>query len=135
MTAVKERNVTKAYEILDYERKVVWLDRISLSKATVYEAADDGQEQIVRLLFERGADINYDDTTLHAASKGGHTQVVRLLLEKRAGINTTSKMGAPRCRRLQQTGTRCLSSYCLRRAVTSMLVLELVIVPRCMPLH
>lgn len=52
-------------------------------------AADKGYLEIVRLLIQRGADVNVEDTFYHAtpvvwASYNGHTAVVRLLLESGA---------------------------------------------------
>ena len=47
---------------------------------------------IVKLLFEKGADVNAKDTTddtitLWRASDNGHTEVVKLLLENGADVN------------------------------------------------
>ncbi|KZP27544.1 hypothetical protein FIBSPDRAFT_730607, partial [Athelia psychrophila] len=46
---------------------------------------------IVRLLLEKGADVNapggYYGNALQAASEGGHDVIVRLLLEKGANVN------------------------------------------------
>jgi ankyrin repeat protein len=54
------------------------------------EAASKGNEDVVQLLLERGADINAEDhrgwTALHAAAVNGHVDVVRLLLERGADV-------------------------------------------------
>ncbi|KAL9609925.1 MAG: hypothetical protein Q9167_005343 [Letrouitia subvulpina] len=54
-------------------------------------ASYEGHESIVRLLLEKGADINAQcgryGTALQAASASGHESIVRLLLEKGADIN------------------------------------------------
>ncbi|KAJ7112606.1 hypothetical protein C8R44DRAFT_249148 [Mycena epipterygia] len=51
-----------------------------------------GHINIIRLLLEKGADVNAagveDGSALYAASAKGHTETVRLLLEKGADINT-----------------------------------------------
>ncbi|KAJ7112597.1 hypothetical protein C8R44DRAFT_882361 [Mycena epipterygia] len=50
-----------------------------------------GHINIVRLLLEKGADVNTADaehgSALQAACSGGHTETVRLLLEKGADVN------------------------------------------------
>lgn len=47
-------------------------------------ASTEGHEQVVRLLLDRGADVNAQrgeyGSTLQAASRGGHKQVVQKLL-------------------------------------------------------
>ncbi|KAJ7602548.1 ankyrin repeat-containing domain protein [Mycena polygramma] len=61
-------------------------------------ASEEGQEEVVRLLIEHGADVNADGgQALRAASKEGKTAVVRLLIEAddkvdvdRRGHNSTT---------------------------------------------
>ena len=62
-----------------------------------------GHRAIVRLLLEKGADIEAKDsrfgrTPLLWAVKGGHEAVVKLLLEKGADIKVTDRMVRRRCR-------------------------------------
>lgn len=47
-------------------------------------AAENGNVEIVKMLLERGADIN-DEDLLYAASFNGHNEVLKFLLEKGAG--------------------------------------------------
>ena len=58
-------------------------------------AAQGGKEQVVRLLLEKGADIEARDRTqqtpLHYAAYSGSEKLVRLLLEKGADIEARSK--------------------------------------------
>ncbi|RDW85731.1 hypothetical protein BP5796_04056 [Coleophoma crateriformis] len=65
-------------------------------------ASEDGHINIVKLLVEKGADINAADmngrTLLYRASENGHIDVVKLLLEKGADVNATDKNGwTPLC--------------------------------------
>ncbi|KAJ7112585.1 ankyrin repeat-containing domain protein [Mycena epipterygia] len=59
--------------------------------AAFHAASKSGHANIVRLLLEKGADVNAVDaeheSALQAASNGGHTETVRLLLEKGADVN------------------------------------------------
>ncbi|KAL8956660.1 MAG: hypothetical protein Q9193_005878 [Seirophora villosa] len=54
-------------------------------------AASEGHMAVLRLLVERGADVNAEDfifgTALYAASRNGQDQIVRLLLDKGADVN------------------------------------------------
>jgi hypothetical protein len=82
MTAVKECNISRVCEILNDQRKVVYLNNRSLCKAITW-AAGRGEEQVVRLLIEKGADVNARDadgkTAVYFAWRNGHMQVVKLL--------------------------------------------------------
>ena len=55
-------------------------------------ASQNGHKEIVKLLLEKGADINVKQTATGAtalllASQNGRTDVVKLLLEKGADVN------------------------------------------------
>ena len=55
------------------------------------EAAYNGHVEIVKLLIDRGADVNLKGEAwygpLHAAAMGGHAEVVKLLLDNGADVN------------------------------------------------
>lgn len=56
--------------------------------SAIHWAAEEGHEQIVDMLLERGADVNaassYGTSPLHCAANGGNTDIVRLLLQRGA---------------------------------------------------
>ena len=58
-------------------------------------ASISGQEDIVRQLIDRGADINKPGwTALHYAASGGHDAIVRLLLVHHAYVDAESPNGS-----------------------------------------
>lgn len=63
----------------------------------LHTAALQGHETIVKLLLEKGADVNVKDrdgrTALHMASSQGHDVVTRLLLEKGIDVGAEDKIG------------------------------------------
>jgi hypothetical protein len=64
----------------------------------------------VRLLVERGADVNakdkYGSTALYQADKGGHEAVVRLLVERGADVNAKDEWGSTALHHAARKGTR-----------------------------
>jgi len=74
------------------------LDGIHPVAGTLCLAAKQGDEDMVRLLLEKGSDVNETDshnkTPLESAVMGGHEGVVRLLLQN--GANRESGVGALR---------------------------------------
>src|SRR4051794_33634993 len=64
----------------------------------LHEAAWGGHTEVVKLLIEKGADMNIGSsykaphTPLQTAAEEGHYEVVELLLQRGADVNT----GAPR---------------------------------------
>ncbi|KAJ6093116.1 hypothetical protein N7486_008405 [Penicillium sp. IBT 16267x] len=65
-------------------------------RTALYAACAQGQEKMVRLLLDNGADVtlcnNGNNYPIHAACKGHHTGIVKLLLER--GADANSEMGA-----------------------------------------
>ncbi|KAF2470523.1 ankyrin [Lindgomyces ingoldianus] len=68
--------------------------RDSVNQSPLYVAAKHGQESMVKLLLDKGADganVNAQGgvygNSLQAASEGGHEQIVKLLLDKGADVN------------------------------------------------
>ena len=74
-------------------------------------AAEHGQEAVVRLLLEKGANIDakYEDgeTALVAAAVGRHEAVVRLLLEKGADVKAQNRYGATALMKAVQYEKEC----------------------------
>ncbi|KAK4220982.1 ankyrin repeat-containing domain protein, partial [Podospora fimiseda] len=54
-------------------------------------ASSEGHQEIVKLLLDKGADVNaqggFYGNALQAASSEGHQQIVKLLLDKGADVN------------------------------------------------
>ncbi|XP_064642826.1 ankyrin-3-like isoform X2 [Lineus longissimus] len=63
----------------------------------LFKASQNGQENVVTLLLDRGADIetktNRGSTPLYLASQNGHENVVTLLLDRGADIETKENLG------------------------------------------
>jgi len=61
------------------------------SETALIEAASHGHMEIVKLLVDRGADVNMKGEAwygpLHAASAGGYVEIVELLLDHGADVN------------------------------------------------
>jgi ankyrin repeat protein/tetratricopeptide (TPR) repeat protein len=67
------------------------------SQWTLIEAAEAGDERVVRLLLENEAEVEMEDrsrrTALHAAAGNGQEAVVQLLLEKEADVEAKDMYG------------------------------------------
>lgn len=66
----------------------------SESRTALHEAADNGDEDIVRLLLEHHANVNapgceWSDSPLYVAAKTGHEAIARLLLDYGANVNAS----------------------------------------------
>lgn len=79
--------------LLDYGAELGVVDNLGWTE--LHSAALHGSTDIVRLLLERGADIeNPNPTTpLHVAIHHGRLEVVKLLLEKGANVDVPNKNG------------------------------------------
>ena len=73
-------------------------------------ASLQGHEEVVKLLIEKGAEVNRTDkagvTALMAASEQGHGEIVKLLIEKGAEVNRTDEAGETALMVASHTRTR-----------------------------
>src|SRR2546423_15593265 len=73
-------------------------------------ASRKGLEEIVRMLLQKGADVNAQGkscrSALHAASRYGHEEVVRLLLDNGADVYARDKDGESASRIASENGHR-----------------------------
>jgi hypothetical protein len=69
--------------------------RDSEGHTLLYLAAEHGHQRMVKLLLDKGADVNAQGgdygNALQAASKGGREQIVKLLLDKGADVNAQGR--------------------------------------------
>ncbi|MCJ1261200.1 Ankyrin-2 [Lobaria immixta] len=75
---------------------LVPLPTFDLATTTLQEAARGGHEDVVRLLLNKGADLEAKNslgwTSLHLAARHGHEATVRLLLEKGADLEAKNSI-------------------------------------------
>ncbi|HEY8355609.1 MAG TPA: ankyrin repeat domain-containing protein [Methylophilaceae bacterium] len=72
-------------------------------------AAEKGHVELVKLLIERGADLNWQHeisrlTAFHLAALGGHTEVVKLLAASGADVNIKMRAGVSILRAVRDEG-------------------------------
>jgi ankyrin repeat protein len=69
----------------------------NLGRTALHRAVSKGNDAVVRMLLERGADIvrqdSYGKTALHLAVENGSEKVVKVLLEKLKDPNLTDGLG------------------------------------------
>ena len=67
---------------------------VASKKTPLMVASKNGHTKIVKLLLEKGADVNAKMTALMLAAANGHTEIIKLLLEKGADVNAKNKYGS-----------------------------------------
>lgn len=94
MLAVSEKSVKSANLLISSLK--IDLEAMNLAgENALMLASISGQEDIVRQLIDRGADINKPGwTALHYAASGGHDAIVRLLLIHHAYVDAESPNGS-----------------------------------------
>lgn len=88
-TAIKNGDVTAVNVLIEPNSKYL--------NEAIFEAVNVGNVDIVKLLLEKGADVNlqvgYDDATLlYIATEEGRKNMVQLLLENGANVDTPAKV-------------------------------------------
>jgi ankyrin repeat protein len=80
------------------------------NQAPLLLAVEKGHKQVVKLLLDKGADVNAQGreygNALCVASYGGNAAVVKMLLDKGAYVNALDDVMATHSRRLQLEATR-----------------------------
>jgi ankyrin repeat protein len=91
ITAIQKNNI-------DLIRTLINNDNVNLHKngtTPLHHASSIGNTEVVKLLIEKGADINvknnFGSTPLHYASNEGNTEVVKLLIDNGADINVKDR--------------------------------------------
>jgi ankyrin repeat protein len=78
--------------LIDKKADVNAKTSIYAGSSPLFQASKYGHAEVVKLLIENGANVNYKSsgnvTALWEASWLGHADVVRLLLDKGADVNT-----------------------------------------------
>jgi ankyrin repeat protein len=110
------------------DRKAVrWLEKNAANIKANYNgtalhcAAEDGHKAAVRLLMERGADVNTKGdrkwTALLYAAQNGHEAVVQMLLDKGANTNTKDNIGHTALHYAAQNGHEAVVRLLLGKGV------------------
>ncbi|XP_026281843.1 myotrophin [Frankliniella occidentalis] len=92
---IKNGDMDQVKDIVD--NKEIDVNKDIDGRAPIHYAADYGQEDVIRYLVSKGADVNAKDkhgiSVLLAAVWEGHTSCVKLLLEKGASKEGTTPDG------------------------------------------
>ena len=88
-TGRKLEDIFRKYNV-DFIKKLIWEFNTDIGSLLML-ASKRGQEEEVRQMLDKGANVNYKDkdgyTPLIIASYDGHVEVVKLLVDKRANVN------------------------------------------------
>lgn len=94
---IKNGDMDQVKEIV--EKKDIDVNKDIDGRAPIHYAADYGQEDVIRYLVSKGADVNAKDkhgiSVLLAAVWEGHTSCVKLLLAEGASKEGTTPDGTP----------------------------------------
>lgn len=94
MKAIENGNLKAAQSALRNGADVNEMGRESPYRTPLMIAADEGKENLAKLLVEYGADVNakdiVGDTALMWAANGGHLNVVEFLVEHGANVNAAA---------------------------------------------
>jgi len=92
--AIENGNLKAAQSALRNGADVNKMGYESPNRTPLMIAAEEGKENLVKLLVEYGADVNakdhYGDTALMLAANAGHLNVVEFLVEHGANVNAVA---------------------------------------------
>lgn len=106
LEAIENNNVSKVREILN---SGVDINVEKDGEFPLETACWIGNKEVVELLIENGADVNFADecefrTSLMLASRHGHTEIVKLLIEHGADVNAGDDYDATSLTRAAEAG-------------------------------
>jgi ankyrin repeat protein len=99
ITALEKNDQSRACEILNNQKKSVWLDFETLKRALCM-AAQLGHAHVVQLLVGKDteADNTYSNRALVIASRYGHAQIVQQLIDNGVNVNVNFGSAEPKFR-------------------------------------
>jgi ankyrin repeat protein len=95
--AAKSNQIEDVISFLEKDKKYAKISTVN-NQTALHLAANNGNLELVKLLIEKGADVNAktndDATPLHVAANNDNLELVKLLIENDADVNAKTNKGA-----------------------------------------